>query len=106
MFELSEPLDWSATANPRVRVRRHDGSATPLYTPIRVTDTVIRIPGLDFVPVTSLEIEPATLLFGDAERIEYPAMVSEITPNSDGKCQIVAVEYTDELYVDDNNAPA
>ncbi|WXL23909.1 host specificity factor TipJ family phage tail protein [Ectopseudomonas mendocina] len=106
MLELSEPLDWSGIANPRVRVRRHDGSATPLYTPIKVTDTVIRIPDLDFVPITSLEIEPATLLFGDAERIEYPAMVSEITANSDGKCQIVAVEYTDELYVDDNNAPA
>lgn len=102
---LSEQIEW--VDNPRVRIRRHDGTATPLYTPVRIDEYTMQIPGLDFVPDTSFEIEPCTLLFGSANKLEYPAMISEIKPNSDGTISVVAVEYSNSFYADDdNNAPA
>lgn len=106
IVETSERIDWTGITNPRVRVRRHDGTATALYTPIRIDDYVMRLPGLDFVPDTSFDIEPCTLIFGDVSRIEYPAMITEISPQSDGTCTVSAVEYTDEIYADDDNAPS
>lgn len=103
IVEVSEKIDWSGITAPRVRVRRHDGTATDLYTPVRIDDYIMTIPGLDFVPDTSFEIEPATLQFGQAEKLEYPAMAIEISPNSEGVCRLTAVEYRDDLYADDDN---
>jgi hypothetical protein len=103
IVEVSEKIDWSGITDPRVRVRRHDGTATALYTPVRIDDYIMTIPGLDFVPDTSFEIEPAVLQFGQATKLEYPAMAIEISPNSDGECRLTAVEYRDDLYADDDN---
>lgn len=103
---LSEPLNWTAVAQPRVRVRRHDGSATINYTPVRIDDYTMQIPGLDFAPDVSFAIEPAVVIFGDLFFKEYGAMITEISPDSEGICQVSAVEYRADLYADDdNNAP-
>lgn len=104
IVQVSEKIDW--VDNPRVRIRRHNGTATPLYTPIRIDEYTMQIPGLDFIPDTSFEIEPCTLLFGPANKLEYPAMISKITPNSDGTVSVNAVEYRDDYYADDDNVPA
>jgi hypothetical protein len=103
IIEVSEQIDWTGIDSPRVRVRRHDGTATPLYTPARIDDYTMQVPGLDFVPDTSFTIEPASLMFGNAATIEYPSMVVEVSPNSEGVCQLSAVEYRDDLYADDDN---
>jgi hypothetical protein len=103
IIEVSEQIDWTGIDSPRVRVRRHDGTATPLYTPVRIDDYTMQVPGMDFVPDTSFTIEPASLMFGNAATIEYPAMVVEVSPNSEGVCQLSAVEYRDDLYADDDN---
>lgn len=103
IVEVSEKINWEGITDPRVRVRRHDGTATALYTPVRIDDYIMRVPGLDFVPDTSFAIEPASLQFGQATKLEYPAMAIEISPNSEGVCRLTAVEYRDDLYADDDN---
>lgn len=109
VVQVSEPIGWTGIADPRARVRRHDGTATALFTPERIDDYTMRLPGLadDFTPDTSFEIEPCALHFGAANRLEYAAMVIEISPDSEGNCKLSAVEYRDDLYADDDNdAPA
>ncbi|WP_256222022.1 hypothetical protein [Pseudomonas sp. NBRC 111127] len=103
MLELTEPLDWNV-ANPRVLIRRHDGSATALLVPARVGEYHLSIAAvdLDFDLVTDLSIEPARLLFAESTQVGYSAMMSEINPGSDGKCDFTALEYRDDYYADDD----
>lgn len=104
ILELTEPLDWDVE-NPRVVLRRHDGSATPLIVPTRLSDFALSIPAkaLDFDLVTDLSIEPARLLFSASTQVGYSAMLTEIAPDADGSCSFSAVEYRDDYYANDNN---
>lgn len=103
VLEVTEPLDWNL-ANPRILIRRHDGSATPLLVPVRVGEYELSISAgdLDFDLVTDLSIEPARLLFAESTQVGYSAMMSEINPGSDGKCDFTALEYRDDYYADDD----
>lgn len=103
ILTVTEPLDWSVD-NPRVLIRRHDGSATPLIAPTRLSADTMSIPAaaLDFDLITDLSIEPARLLFAASTQVGYSAMLSEIAPDSDGSCSFSAVEYRDDYYANDN----
>ncbi|MGE6445037.1 host specificity factor TipJ family phage tail protein [Pseudomonas bubulae] len=103
VLEVTEPLDWSV-ANPRILIRRHDGSATPLIAPTQLSEYTMSIPAgaLDFDLITDLSIEPARLLFAASTQVGYSAMLSEIAPDSDGTCSFTAIEYRDDYYADDN----
>lgn len=105
-LELSEALDWSVD-NPRVMLRRHDGTVTPLAVPTYVSPYALSVPlsAVDFDLVTDLSIEPARLIFASSTQTGYAALISEISPGSDGACSITAVEYSDGYYADDDNAP-
>lgn len=104
-LELSEALDWSVSA-PRVMLRRHDGTVTPLLVPTRVDEYRLRVPSLDFDLITDLSIEPARIIFASSTQVGYAALVSEISPGADGSCSITAVEYSDSFYADDDSFPA
>lgn len=103
ILTVTEPLDWNVES-PRILIRRHDGSATPMIEPARLSDYTMSIPAdaLDFDLITDLSIEPARLLFAASTRVGYSSMLSEITPDSDGTCSFSAVEYRDDYYADDN----
>ena len=103
ILTVTEPLDWSV-ANPRILIRRHDGSATPLIVPTQLSDYTMSIPAgaLDFDLIIDLSIEPARLLFAASTQVGYSAMLSEIAPDSDGTCSFTAIEYRDDYYADDN----
>ena len=103
VLQLTEPLDWEVDS-PRIMLRRHDGSATPLIIPTYVDDYAMSIPAnaLDFDLITDLSIEPARLLFAASARVGYSAMMSEISPGSDGSCDFTALEYRDDYYADDD----
>lgn len=106
-LEVSEAFDWSV-ASPRVMIRRHDGTVTALAVPVYVSPYELRVPlsAIDFDLITDLSIEPARIIFAGSTQIGYAALVSEISPGSDGACSITAVEYSDSYYADDDNAPA
>lgn len=110
LLAVNEPLDWEVT-EPRAIIRRHDGTATVLFTPLRgPRDDQVFVPAsvIDFALLTDDPwIEQARLLFGPSERVGYPAMMSMIKPGSDGSTSFEAEQYTPYYYADDdNNAPA
>ncbi|MBU0792109.1 MAG: hypothetical protein KKC55_16805 [Gammaproteobacteria bacterium] len=107
VLTLSEQMDWTVTS-PRALIRRHDGTVTSLFEPEQVGWLEVRIPSwaIDFDLITDLSIEPARFLFGPSERVGYPAMITEISPNQDGSCAVSATEYSPELYADDDNFPS
>jgi len=104
VLEVSEPLDWNVE-NPRIMIRRHDGTATPLIVPTQTGEYTMSIAAadLDFDLVTDLSIEPARLLFAASTRVGYSSMMSEISPGDDGTCDFSAIEYRDDYYADDDN---
>lgn len=104
VLEVSEPLDW-AVDNPRIMIRRHDGTATPLLVPTQTGEYTMSIAAidLDFDLVTDLSIEPARLLFAASTQVGYSSMMSEIKPNDDGTVDFSAIEYRDDYYLDDDN---
>lgn len=106
LLTVSEPLDWSVPS-PRIIIRRHDGSATPLLTPERVSEYQLRVPeeAIDFDLITDLSIEPARLLFAASTQVGYSAMFTDISPGNEGTCSFTAAEYRDDFYADDNNFP-
>ncbi|MFV8936667.1 host specificity factor TipJ family phage tail protein [Serratia fonticola] len=101
-LEVSEPLDWTFV-NPRVLIRYQDGSASGLLVPTQIDDYTLTIPYSSTISpeswvMDSGAIEPPRLIFCSSSRIGYETMLSEIAPNSDGTCQVSAIQYTPLKY--------
>lgn len=99
-FTVSEPLDWSFE-NPRAVLRYQDGTASGLMVATRVGDYELSVPYLaafDEIIMNDPAIEPPRLIFCDSSRVGYDALIAEIEPQSDGKCQVTAKEYRDSFY--------
>lgn len=105
-LHVSEPLDWSFI-NPRVILRLQDGRATQLLTPARTDDYALTLP---LTPALHYEewilddpaVEPLRLIFCSSQSHGYNAVVTEISPQSDGTCQLTASEYQDAFYAYDD----
>lgn len=102
----SEALDWTFT-HPRCLIRFQDGSTSALLTPTELDDYTLSLPlseGLNFDSweMNDPAIEPPRLIFCSSERVGYDALVTEISPSSDGTCQITAKEYRSSFYVYDD----
>lgn len=106
LLRSSEPFDWSEPGDHMVAIRKKDGSLSGPYVATRVDDYRLTVPGpLDFTPDTSWDVEPPHLLFGPAERWTYPALITEINPSGRSGCSVVAVNYDERVYEDDDNSP-
>lgn len=108
ILAVTEPFNWDIPA-PRCLIRRHDGTVTPLATPVRIDDYTLSVPEsvIDFDLITDLSIDPAMFLLADSTEVGYSALVQEISPGTDGATKLIALEYSDTFYADDdNNAPA
>lgn len=104
---LSEPFDWSKYPNPRIIIRYQDGSASAALPVTPVNDYTVKtnyISGFSSFNFSSPTVEYPKAVFCDLSRTGYDGIVSEITPNSDGTCDISALEYREELYQYDNAA--
>ncbi|WP_313687374.1 host specificity factor TipJ family phage tail protein, partial [Pantoea sp.] len=105
-IKVSEPLDWDID-NPRCLIRFQDGSASVLLTPTRVDDFTLTIPydedlGVEEWVMDDPCIEPPRLIFCDSSQAGYSALLSEITPNDDGTCDVSGAQYSDGLYAYDD----
>lgn len=103
IFTVTEPLDWSFN-NPRALIRYQDGSASALMVADNIGEYQLLIPYLpafDDIDLSSASIEPIRLVFCDSSSVGYDAIVSEISPQSDGTCQLIAKEYKEEFYIHD-----
>lgn len=107
-FTVSEPLDWSFE-NPLALIRYQDGSASGRMVATRVDDyrlSVSYLSEFDDINTSSSSIEPVRLIFCDSSRVGYDAIIADISPQSDGTCQVTAKEYRDSFYdYDDASYP-
>ncbi|WP_241575096.1 host specificity factor TipJ family phage tail protein [Rosenbergiella nectarea] len=106
-IETSERLDWTFS-NPRVLFRLQDGSATGLLTPTRVDDFIFTVPNsTDLSPelweMDSGSIEPPRVMFCSSESAGYDTLISEISPDADGTCQVTALSYDPKFYQHDDD---
>lgn len=106
-IETSERLDWTF-ANPRVLFRLQDGSATGLLTPTRVDDFTFTVPNsTELSPglweMDSGSIEPPRVMFCSSESAGYDTLISEISPDADGTCQVTALSYDPKFYQHDDD---
>lgn len=87
-------------------IRRPDGTATD---PIDVTAYSGQVITLDSVPVDAgltAELGRATVVYlGEAGKVIHEALMTEVTPSSDGRVRFRAVAYDDRIYADDDGAP-
>lgn len=110
IISVSEPLDWRFT-HPRCLIRLQDGSATALLTPSPIDDYTLSLPASSVVSPNEWimgdpSIEPPRLIFCSSERVGYDAIVAEISPASDGTCEVTAKEYRSTFYdYDDAHYP-
>lgn len=106
-IETSERLDWTF-ANPRVLFRLQDGSATGLLTPTRVDDFTFTVPNStelspELWEMDSGSIEPPRVMFCSSESAGYDTLISEISPDADGTCQVTALSYDPKFYQHDDD---
>ena len=98
----NEPLDWTINS-PRVLIRYQDGTASMLLVPTKVDDFTLSIPYSDDIsPETWImddgSVEPPRLIFCSSDRELYHALLSEVSPGSDGTCQVTAKQYKTIFY--------
>jgi hypothetical protein len=101
---VSEPLDWTFN-NPRALIRYQDGSASGLLLATNEGDYELSVPEqaeFNNIIMNDPAIEPPRLIFCESSRVGYSGIISEISPQSDGTCQVTAKEYRDSFYQYDN----
>lgn len=106
IFTVTEPLDWSFD-NPRALIRYQDGSASALMIATEVGPYQLSVPyisAFDDIDFSTASIEPIRLVFCESTSVGYDAIISEISPQSDGTCQLTAREYKEIFYSHDNRA--
>lgn len=102
LLQSSEPLTWEEGASHVVGLRKPDGTISGPWPATRVDDTRLTVPGLDFEPDLSWDIEPPYLLFGTTTRWCYPILIESIVPD-DFTTDVEAVNYDVRVYADDDN---
>ncbi|WKM72876.1 host specificity factor TipJ family phage tail protein [Klebsiella oxytoca] len=105
-FAVSEPLDWSFES-PLALIRYQDGSASGRMVATKVDDYRLSVPYLsefDDIDLSSASIEPIRLVFCDSSRVGCDAIIADISPQSDGTCQVTAKEYRDSFYSYDSSS--
>ncbi|QQN35699.1 kinase [Rahnella aceris] len=103
-FSVSELLDWTLN-NPRAVLRFQDGTVSSLLVATEVGDYDMSVPHqsvFDEIVLGHPSIEPPRLIFCDSSRVGYDALITEISPQSDGTCQVTAKEYRASFYDYDN----
>jgi hypothetical protein len=105
LLRSSEPLDWSASGTHMVALRKPDGRVSGPYVATRVDEFRMTVSELDFEPDVSWNIEPPHMLFGPANRLSYPVLVTSISPNGSAAASVEAIGYNPLVYADDDNSP-
>ena len=106
LIYTSEPLQWIDGKDHVVAYRNPQGdvvgpfSATPGPTENSVIATIPQP-----WPVINLKMEPPHVYFGTVNDWCFPALITEINPQSTDLVSISAVNYDIRVYADDNNSP-
>ena len=106
LIYTSEPLDWIAGQSHVVAYRNAQGDVVGPFaaTPGPTENSVIATIPQPW-PVVSLKMEPPHVYFGTVNDWCFPALITEINPQSTDLVSISAVNYDIRVYADDNNSP-
>lgn len=106
VITVSEPFLLTGAPLYGVLIRRPDGSVSGSYEVSRIDDFkwLLSVP-LDFLPDTSWgnAEDPPHVLFGALERICYPVLITQISPNGMSSARVEAVGYDSRVYLDDDS---
>lgn len=103
---VGEPFTFTGGGRFGVLVRRPDGSVSGAYEVTRVNDFAVRLKvPLDFTPDTTWADaeDPPHVLFGELERLCYPVLITQISPNGLSSARVEAVGYDARVYLDDDS---
>lgn len=103
VLAVGEEFDWSGPGEPRVLIRRPDGTASGPYPATRIDAYRLQIPPMDFVPDVSWQRDPPHVLFGTTTRLCYPVLITSIEPNGFSSARVEAVGYDARVYLDDDS---
>lgn len=104
LITSSEELDWSFV-NPRVLIKNQDGSVSALLTPERVGTDQILLPTALIDTSVDWSIEPPRMVFCSSAKVGYSAMIDSIDPDTEGRCSVIAKQYSDIFYQYDDATP-
>jgi hypothetical protein len=94
----SEPFDWSGAGPYLVSLRRQDGTLSGPYVASRIDDYRLTVSALDFMPDTTLALEPPHMIFG----MPYAAIVTDVSPKGTTGARVSATNYDERVYAYDN----
>jgi hypothetical protein len=106
LLESSEPLQWEEAVDHVVALRRPDGTLSGPWPATQIDDYRLTVAEIDFEPDTSWSIEPPHLLFGRVDRFGYPVLISSVSPSGRESASVEAVNYSPDVYLYDDSAPA
>lgn len=105
---LSEIPEWKDGSNHVVAWRNPEGKLVGPFVASKgasAYEVIATVPGGTAMPVVSLRQEPPHAYFGTSERWVRPALVRKVSPDSESKVKVQAVNYDARVYADDNNSP-
>lgn len=106
LLQVTEPLQWEAGAQHVVAYRKPDGKlAGPFLASPGPTEYHILAPIPTPWPVVTLKHEPPHVYFGPQDKWTFPALITNVNPKGRDAVSVAAVNYSDQVYVDDDNAP-
>lgn len=104
LITSSEELDWSFP-KPRVLIKNQDGSVSALMTPERVGSDQMLLPTALIDTNVDWSIEPPRMVFCSSAKVGYSAMIDSIDPDTEGRCSVIAKQYSDIFYQYDDATP-
>lgn len=101
----SEPLEWTDGASHVIAWRRPDGTLAGPYAATQGEDEYHVIAVMDEAPVIDRRGELPHLYFGTVDEWSFPALITDISPQGFESVSVEAVNYSPEVYADDDNTP-
>ena len=106
LIYTSEPLQWIDGKDHVVAYRNAQGDVVgPFAASPGPTENSIIADIPKPWPIVSLKMEPPHVYFGTVNDWCFPALITEINPQSTDLVNISAVNYDIRVYADDNNSP-
>lgn len=106
LIYTSEPLQWIDGKDHVVAYRNAQGDVVGPFaaSPGPTENSVVAVIPQPW-PVINLKMEPPHVYFGTVNDWCFPALITEINPQSTDLVSISAVNYDIRVYADDNNSP-
>ena len=104
---VREVFDSDSFSNPRIILIDHSGARSAAITPISISRQSVSFDSslISFVPITDGSIDRATIMLCESTQLGYDITITSINPSSLTETDFEGIEYSDDIYSDDDNSP-